>query len=90
MLFQCGQVVRSHAGRDKGHVFVVIEIRGEYLYLVDGNHRRVEQPKKKKQKHVQPTLDVIEMIKERIEKNERLMNSEVRRHLIPFQIPETQ
>lgn len=59
MLFQCGQVVRSHAGRDKGHI-------------------------------LQPTLDVIEMIKERIEKNEHLMNSEVRRHLIPFQIPETQ
>ena len=50
-----GQVVFAKCGRDKGKAFVVINVRDEYLYLVDGNLRTLDKPKKKKVKHVQPT-----------------------------------
>jgi len=59
-----GQVVFAKCGRDKGKAFVVINVQGEYLNLVDGSLRTLNKPKKKKVKHVQPTnyiasLDVV-------------------------------
>lgn len=45
-----GQLVLSKAGRDKGNYFLVMEMSGEYLYLADGKHRRMDQLKKKEKK----------------------------------------
>ena len=56
--FKIGQVVISKAGRDKGFAFVITAIEQEYLYLVDGKTRPLENPKKKKARHVQPTKTV--------------------------------
>ncbi|MCL2047745.1 MAG: KOW domain-containing RNA-binding protein [Defluviitaleaceae bacterium] len=50
-----GAIVFSKKGRDKGKPMVVLDSDGEYLILVDGKLRTLEKPKKKKQKHVQPT-----------------------------------
>jgi len=58
MEFAVGQVVISKAGRDKGDVFVVYIIDEDYLYLVNGASRPLENPKKKKMKHIQPTKTV--------------------------------
>ena len=44
----------SKAGHDKGQMYVILKEEGEYLYLVDGKTRGVDNPKKKKKKHVQP------------------------------------
>lgn len=49
-----GDVVVSRAGRDKGLPFVVLSREGEFVYLVDGDLRRLERPKKKKRMHVKP------------------------------------
>ncbi len=59
---QYGQVVKSKAGRDKDKIFVIIDIKDEYVYLADGHLRRVEKPKKKSKKHIQPTNYIIEEI----------------------------
>ena len=45
-------IVRSDAGRDKGKLFVVLAVEGEYLLLADGKGRKVESPKRKKRRHV--------------------------------------
>ena len=45
-------VVLSMTGRDKGRLFVVAEVRGEYVFLVDGKLRKTQSPKKKNKKHV--------------------------------------
>jgi ribosomal protein L14E/L6E/L27E len=58
MEFSVGQVVISKAGRDKGNAFIVYDIKGEYLFLVDGKGRPLDNPKKKKIKHIQPTNTV--------------------------------
>jgi hypothetical protein len=50
-----GTIVFSKKGRDKGRAMVVLESDGEYLTLADGKLRTLEKPKRKKQKHVQPT-----------------------------------
>lgn len=45
-------IVRSDAGRDRGKLFIVLAVEGEYLLLADGKGRRVEAPKRKKRRHV--------------------------------------
>ena len=55
-----GSLVYSIAGRDKGTLFVVLEADGDYVYLADGNLRKVENPKKKKLKHVNRTNTLMD------------------------------
>jgi len=55
MDLQVGQIVISKAGRDKGAAFVVTKLEGDYALLVDGKSRRLDNPKRKKTKHLQPT-----------------------------------
>ena len=56
-----GEIVKSRAGRDAGRYFVVKEIIDDsYVLIVDGSLRKLEKPKKKKVKHVEPTGDVID------------------------------
>ncbi len=56
-----GSLVYSRAGRDKGTLFLVIATDGEFVYLTDGDTRRVEKPKKKKLKHINKTNTVLEL-----------------------------
>ena len=56
-----GSLVYSIAGRDKGSLFIVLEKDGDYVYLADGNLRKVENPKKKKLKHVNKTNTRLEI-----------------------------
>jgi len=63
MEFSIGQIVISKAGRDKGKAFIITELEDEYVYLVDGKLRCLDNPKRKKIKHLQPTHTVNEHIK---------------------------
>ena len=74
-------IVKASAGRDKGKLFFVLEVEGEYLLLADGKNRRLERPKRKKRKHVifQARFDC--RTAEKIRSGEKLANSELRRTL---------
>lgn len=56
-----GSLVYSRSGRDKGKLFVVLNMDGDYVYLADGDTRRAEKPKKKKLKHINKTNTVLEL-----------------------------
>lgn len=60
MEIKIGSVVRSKAGRDKGNLFLVVDVRDGYAYVADGKLRKTEKPKKKKLKHLQGTYYVTE------------------------------
>jgi len=79
-----GRVVFSKAGRDKGKPFVVMSQEGEYAYLADGDLRPVNTPKRKKLKHIQPTNTVIEDIQIKILNGKHLMDSDIKKALLPF------
>ena len=64
-MLEVGQVVFSKSGRDKGRSFIVVSVEEEYAYLADGDLRKVENPKRKKNKHIQRTNDVIDWIKQK-------------------------
>lgn len=51
-----GRVVYSKSGRDKGKLFVIVKVVNEnYVMLVDGDIRKIENPKLKNFKHIQYT-----------------------------------
>lgn len=85
MNIQYGQVIKSKAGRDLGKIYIVIDIQDEYVYLVDGNLRRLENPKKKKKKHIQPFNVIIATINHKIENDKKLTNADIRKELIVYQ-----
>lgn len=48
-----GQIVHSKAGRDKGRYFIIVDIVDDnYVSVVDGALRKIDNPKKKKIKHL--------------------------------------
>ena len=48
-----GQLVRSIAGRDKGQLYLVLQVERNLLLLVDGRKRNMGNPKQKNRRHVQ-------------------------------------
>lgn len=52
-IFEKGMLVKSKAGHDKGNVYVIVGMDETYVYVVDGRLRKLENPKKKKYRHVQ-------------------------------------
>lgn len=56
-----GSLVYSKAGRDKGKPFLVLETENDFAYLADGDTRRIGNPKKKKQKHINATNFVADI-----------------------------
>ena len=54
--FSLGDIVQSKVGRDAGKFFLVIKTDCEYAYIVNGKERTVQNPKKKKFKHLKLIL----------------------------------
>lgn len=76
-----GQLVFSKAGRDKGNPFLVVETANDYVYLVDGKMRRLDQPKKKKIKHVQPTHWISHDLVEEIKSYGKVTNADIQKEI---------
>lgn len=77
-----GKVVHSKSGRDKGKYFIVIGIiDAEYVYISDGDLRKIEKPKKKKIKHLGFTNLMADEIREAILSDGRISNSKIRKFL---------
>jgi len=80
-----GQVVKSRAGRDKGNIFLVLEIIDDkHVLIVDGDTRRLDKPKKKRIKHLIVYNTVLSEFKEKIDGDVKINNAYVRKLLEPF------
>ena len=77
-------IVRSEAGRDKGKLFCVLAVEGEYLLLADGKSRKVEAPKRKKRRHASFFSAEHTRLAEKIKSGEKISNSELRRTLAGY------
>ena len=74
-----GAVVLSKSGRDSGRYFVVVRIvNDDYVYIVDGELRKLEKPKLKKVKHLKFTGDVLEGIAAKLSEGKQIFDSEIR------------
>jgi len=75
-----GRIVYSKAGRDKDKYFMILDVLNEeFVYLVDGDLRRLERPKKKKIKHLIFTDKICDEVKDIILKGKRLNDATVRK-----------
>lgn len=83
-----GSIVEVLAGREKGELFVVIQnIDKDYVYLSNGNSRKIDKPKKKKVKHLR-LLDFSENLAKRINEKENVLDSDIRKVLKLYKIVE--
>jgi ribosomal protein L14E/L6E/L27E len=75
-----GQLAASKCGRDRGEPYLVLEIINEaFVYLVNGDKRRVENPKRKNIKHLRFYKAVAEHLAQQWEAGQQVANIEVRR-----------
>ncbi|HHX24627.1 MAG: RNA-binding protein [Tepidanaerobacteraceae bacterium] len=77
-----GQLVKSIVGRDKGRFMVVIDVIDEnYVYIADGDLRKVENPKKKKVKHLKVFNLKVDLIVDKLNNKQKVYNEEIKKAL---------
>ena len=84
MTIKKADVVISLNGRDKGKRFMVVETEDEYVMIADGKGRRIEKPKRKKNKHLEFENKLDGQIADKLTGGEKVTNNEVRRTLAQY------
>ena len=56
-------------------------VDSEYVYLVDGQLRKMEKPKKKKRKHLESRKVYFSSLRQKLEGGQRVFDYEVRQAL---------
>ena len=77
-------IIESLAGRDKGKLFYVIDTEDNYVVIADGKGRKLENPKRKKLKHVRRVSRTETRVATKILNGDKVLNSELRRDLATF------
>ena len=76
---QVGRIAVSKAGRDTGRVFVIKQVIDTYyVYIVDGDLRKMDRPKKKKLKHLKLSEDVLDSIADKLKEGTKVFDAEIR------------
>ena len=71
-----GQLVVAAAGRDSNKKFIITcIINDQYVYISDGDTRKIESPKKKKLKHLMLTKHISYEIALLLQQNKQVTNS---------------
>lgn len=81
---EVSDIVESLNGRDSGKLFFVVGIEDEYVLIADGKGRRLEKPKRKKQKHTRLVARGHGRTAQKLQDAEKVQNSELRRALAAF------
>ena len=79
--YSMGMTAVSLAGHDKGKTYVILSADENYVYLVDGSIRTLQNPKKKKIKHVQVNHTVSSWIQNLLDANKKVYDSDIIRAL---------
>ena len=79
-----GDIVRSLAGRDKDEFFCVLREEGEYLFLCDGKSRKLDHPKRKKEKHTAAMGKFDHPALEKLRRHEPVTDHELRKAMAAF------
>jgi ribosomal protein L14E/L6E/L27E len=76
---ETGRLAISTAGRDKGKIFMILDIIDkQYVYIVDGGLRTKDRPKKKKLKHLKLCSEVLSGIADKLREGARVFDAEIR------------
>jgi len=77
-------VVISLNGRDAGRRFIVIGTDAEYSLIADGKGRKLEKPKRKKNKHLMLDGRIDSLTAEKLTGGGKLTNNDIRRALAGY------
>ena len=77
-------IIESLAGRDKGKFFYVIDTEENFVLIADGKGRKLENPKRKKLKHVRRVTRTESAVGRKLRSGDKVLNSELRRDLATF------
>lgn len=72
-----GNLVLSTHGRDKNNIYLVLQNENNYVLLVDGNLRKMANPKKKNIRHIKNLNYTNETIKAKFATNSKVFDSEI-------------
>ena len=84
MAYTKGEIVLSLKGHDAGGLFCVLDAQDGFVRIVDGKGRKLENPKRKKLKHVRRVSRTDSRVAQKLASGDRLLNSELRRDLAKF------
>lgn len=77
-----GQLVTATAGRDAKKKFIITcIINDQYVYISDGDSRKIDNPKKKKLKHLKLTQCISKEIAEALKQNKAVSDSVIRKYI---------
>ena len=77
-----GQVVTSRAGRDRGRSFLIVGVYDDnHVLVADGVLRKMQNPKKKKLRHLTMENAEAEGIREKLSSGEQVLDADVRKSL---------
>lgn len=79
-----GQVVKILRGRDHGKYAIVIRLEDRYAYVVDGDKRKFDRPKKKNVLHLELQDSISSEVVNSLMKNGRVTNGKIRFALSRF------
>ena len=79
--FEVGMMAKSLSGHDKDSLYVIMDTKDDFVFLVDGKIRTLDKPKKKRKKHIQIIYEKPQMIVEKLEKNETIQNEDIKRSI---------
>lgn len=82
-----GRVVKAKAGRDLDNFFIIVNVIDDvYVQIADGERRKIENPKKKKIKHLQFTNMWANDIKELLLQSKEVTNAKIRKYFKSVEI----
>jgi len=84
MRIEKADVAISLNGRDEGKYFLVVGTEDEYSLIADGKGRRIEKPKRKKNKHLKLEGKANDQIAAKLTGAEKVTNNEIRRALAQY------
>ena len=84
MNIEIADIVISKNGRDQGKRFLVVGTEDGYSLIVDGKGRRLEKPKRKKNKHLEFQDKADGPAAEKLTRGEKITNNEIRRTLAQY------
>ena len=72
-----GKLAISSTGKDKGCIYLIYSTGINFVNLVDGNVRRIKNPKKKNLKHITILNAKSDIISKKIIENVKVFDSEI-------------
>ena len=74
---EVGRLCKSLKGHDAGSIYMIYKTEGEFVWLVDGDYKKIDKPKKKRTKHISLIDQVLKNIAAKITEQKVVYSEEI-------------